>query len=162
MPPCGCWHPPFRAELHHRCWLWRSGKEGSGIQLVPPLSVLPQTRTWGHCSLLSCGLATCPTSLVPRGFAEGLHPNPHVAFSAWSSSFSRMKSLSGLFVQILATVWSHVSAKGLSPCFIICIMVTVSCQGSGYSRNTEQEGWSLPRSSILWYLAGQVWCLPCS
>jgi len=59
---------------------------------------------------------------------------------ASASSFSGMKSLSSLVVQTLATMWWHASAKGLLLCFIICIMVTVRSQGSGCSRNTQQEG----------------------
>lgn len=35
-----------------------------------------------HCSLLNCRLATCPTSLVPGGFAEELRLSPCMAFPA--------------------------------------------------------------------------------
>lgn len=50
------------------------GREVLGSSLSLP--------NWDHCSLLSCGFATCPTSVVPRGFAEELHLHPHVVFPA--------------------------------------------------------------------------------
>lgn len=67
VSPCGCWYPPFRAEL---CQCRCLRKEVLGSSLTLP-----------SC-LLRRGLATYPHSPVPRCFAEDLYQSPSVVFPA--------------------------------------------------------------------------------
>lgn len=115
--------------------------------------------SWDCCGLLSCGLATYLCEPHSQVLCRRTLSESSCGFSSLLPPFSGMKSLLGLFVQIL---WQcgHTHQQKSSHCFIFCVMVTIRSRGCVCVIRTQNK--KFDRCSMLSHLAGQVWHLLCS
>lgn len=125
MSPCGCWYPPFRADL----WQCRCLRK----------DVLGSSLTLPSC-LLRCGLATYSHNPVPRCFAEEPYQSPSVAFPACFLSFLLWdkKSFRSGCSHPGYTLGVDISKRSVSLFYSLCYD---DCQVPGWvwDRNTKLE-----------------------